>query len=385
MHEGMVGYHSGQLRKSAQTNMTSPIKICYILSYRDPKYIRAQSQIAALSRCADFEIILAANTSKGVLRYLQTTIALIKAKAQKKPDIYILGFRGHEIFWLVRWITKGKPLIFDALMSPYAALKFENKSGRIGNFVAPIVHVLESQALKNSDIVLTDTRLHQDFYKQQFAVAENKIFAIPVGSQEPNGQKKLRRSNSNDFTVLFYGSFLPLHGVDVIVQAAGLLRAYPIHFQFIGGKPKQIARLRDLCKAHQVTRYRHRLWLPFEQLIKQEIPQASLCLGGPFGNTPQAQRVITTKTSQCLALGRPTVVGEINEAIGFKDKVNCLLVEQGNPQALADSIRWCFENAHELTEIGKKGQALYQETLSVTVIAKRLEAIIKQSMAINEV
>lgn len=365
--------------------MTSPIKICYILSYRDPKYIRAQSQIAALSRYAGFEITLATNTRKGVLRYLQTAIALMKAKAQKKPDIYILGFRGHEIFWFVRWLTKGKPLIFDALMSPYAALKFENKSGRIGAIVAPIVRMLESQALKNADSVLTDTRLHQDFYKQEFAVGENKIFAVPVGAQEPSGIETLSRSNSNNFTVLFYGSFLPLHGVDIIVQAAGLLRAYPIQFQFIGGKGKQVAQLHDLCKAHQVTRYQHRCWVPFKQLIAQEIPQASLCLGGPFGNTPQAQRVITTKTSQCLALGRPTIVGKINEEIDFKDKVNCLLVEQGNPEALADSIRWCFENTKELVDIGKKGQALYQDHLSVAVIAKQLEAIIKQALAMNEV
>lgn len=381
----MASYHSDQLQKNAQTHMTSPVKICYILSYKDPKYIRAQSQIAALSRCVGFEIILATNTSKGVLRYLQTAIALIKAKIQKKPDIYILGFRGHEIFWLIRWITKGKPLIFDALMSPYAALKFENKSGRIGNILAPIVRVLETQALKKSDVVLTDTRLHQDFYKQQFAVAESKIFALPVGAQEAGIKEAPCKSHPNHFTVLFYGSFLPLHGVDVIVQAAGLLRAYPIHFQFIGGKPKQLAQLHDLCRTHQVTRYQHRLWVPFEQLIKQEIHQASLCLGGPFGNTPQAQRVITTKTSQCLALGRPTVVGEINEAIGFKDKVNCLLVAQGDPQALADSIRWCFDNAQKLTEIGQKGQALYQDTLSVPVIAKQLEAIIKQAITMNEV
>jgi len=365
--------------------MTSPIQICYILSYRDPKYIRAQSQIAALSHCVDFEITLATNTSKGVFRYLQTAIALIKARIQKNPDIYILGFRGHEIFWLVRWITKGKPLIFDALMSPYAALKYENKSGRIGKMIASFVRVLESHALKQSDVVLTDTRLHQVFYKKEFAVAENKIFALPVGAQEPSGKETLCKSHPNDFIVLFYGSFLPLHGVDIIVQAAGLLREYPIQFQFIGGKGKQVARLHDLCKTHQVTQYQHRLWVPFEQLIKQEIPQANLCLGGPFGNTPQAQRVITTKTSQCLALGKPTIVGKINEEIGFKDKVNCLLVEQGNPEALADSIRWCFENAHALTEIGKKGQALYQDQLSVAVIAKQLEAIIKQALAMNEV
>lgn len=367
-----------------KNSLKQPTKVCYILSYRDPQYIRASAQIRALARCSGLEVILATNSSKGVFRYPQTLWALLKAKFTEEPDLYILGFRGHEIFWLVRLLTRGKPLIFDALMSPYAALKFENKSGRIGRILAPMVRWLESDALRKSDIVLTDTQLHARFYSEEFGLAAEKIVVVPVGALEPNREICPSALVSSEFTVLFYGSFLPLHGVDIIVQAAGLLREYPIQFHFIGGDKKQVVNLLALCKKHDVARYTHRTWVPLDQLTQDEIPRASLCLGGPFGNTPQARRVITTKTSQCLALGKPTVIGNILEDIGFADKTNSLLVEQEKPEALAQAIRWCYEHPQELAQLGRRGQALYHEQLSVEVIATRLEHALKLAITRHE-
>jgi glycosyltransferase involved in cell wall biosynthesis len=107
-------------------------------------------------------------------------------------------------------------------------------------------------------------------------------------------------------------------------------------------------------------------------LINLTIPEADLCLGGPFGNTEQARRVITGKTSQCLALGKPTIIGKIDEDIGFVDKQNCLLVPQGNPQALAQAIQWAFDKRHQLSKIGEQGRSIYSERLSVNVIRQLL-------------
>ena len=364
--------------------MNEPIKVCYVLSYRDPRYIRARAQMAALSQCSELELISAVNTHKGLTRYLQTLWAVLKAKYKENPDVYILGFRGHELFWLIRLLVWRKPLIFDALMSPYAALKYENKSGRLGRALAPIVRLMESTALKYADFVLTDTQLHVNYYAQEFNVPTEKIMAIPVGAVEDATNVPITAKLEEPFTVLFYGSFLPLHGVDVIIRAASLLKDQPIHFDFIGGNSVQIKRLHVLCEQLGVQAYTHRAWVPFDQLIQNEIPQADLCLGGPFGSTPQARRVITTKTSQCLALAKPVVIGAIDEDVGFEDKVNCLLVEQGNPESLAKTIRWAYEHKKDLSNLGVRGKVLYQRSLSTQVILEKLTrafeviAIIKQ-------
>ncbi len=73
-------------------------------------------------------------------------------------------------------------------------------------------------------------------------------------------------------------------------------------------------------------RYRARGWVPFEDLLQHELPTADLCRWPFSGNTPQAQRVITGKTSQALAQAVPTVVGETTAMQGFIHQQNCLLV-----------------------------------------------------------
>jgi hypothetical protein len=66
------------------------------------------------------------------------------------------------------------------------------------------------------------------------------------------------------------------------------------------------------------------------------------------------------------------VIGAIDEDIGLRDKDNCLLVPQADPDALVAALRWAFEKRSELPEIGMRGQVLYREKLSVHVIAQRL-------------
>ncbi|MES2312654.1 MAG: glycosyltransferase [Pseudomonadota bacterium] len=349
------------------------LRVGYVLSYRDPHYIRSTSILKALSTCADVQLFVARNNVKGLWRYVETWRALRKLKKIGQLDIYILGFRGHEIFWPVRWMTRGSALAFDALMSPYAALLEESKAGLIGKLIAPLVYRLEKAMLQRADLVLTDTQEHTEYYARTFALLDAKVCSIPVGAIE-NQQATVGAplTSPEHFSILFYGSFLPLHGIRVIVAAAAQLRDLPIHFDFIGGTSKQARQLRRMCMQSDVTCYTHRRWVPLQDLLHVEIPRATLCAGGPFGGTPQAQRVITGKTSQGLACGKATIVGRIDEDYGFVDRINCLLVDQKDPDALAETIRWAYENSAQLAHIGARGLDLYNKRLSVSVIAEKL-------------
>lgn len=349
------------------------MKICYVLSYRDPSYIRTRSLIAALEGIDGITLLKATNTIRNPFRYLQTLLTLIRMRMFDNPDAYLVGFRGHEIYWLVRLIVGRKPIIFDALMSPYAALHDERKFGAVGNCLSTLIKGMEKKILQNADYVLTDTQEHCTYYAHEFDVAIEKLQAIPVGADERcNLLTRGIDKPSSQFIVLFYGSFLPLHGIPVILKAAALLKDLPITFKFIGGSSRNIAEFKKLVVAQQLKNVIHQKWIPFDQLISTEIPSADLCLGGPFGGTPQAFRVVTGKTSQCLALGRTTIIGQIAEDFGFRDRENCLLVRQGDPEILANTIRWAWENHRALSAIGRNGQIHYQKMLSLETIRQSL-------------
>jgi glycosyltransferase involved in cell wall biosynthesis len=352
------------------------IKVCYILSYRDPNYIRTQSILNALRESDHFDVDVAINHHRDFLRYFDTIYKLFFIKRQRNPDVFILGFRGHEIYWPVRWIVGNKKIIFDALMSPYSALHDDKKNGRVGVMLSVIWRGFEAGILKNADFILTDTFLHESYYQKQFLIPPEKLNSIPVGAITIVPESSSESLWCRDFSVLFYGSFLPLHGIDIIIDAASKLIDLPVRFDFIGGSSAQAKRLNEQCKKNGVKNYTYQYWTPYNRLIAEVIPNASLCLGGSFGGTPQARRVITGKTSQCLALKKATIIGEIDTEVNFIDGENCLLVEQRNPNALAEKIRWCYKNKDRLTEIGEKGYILYEKELSVSVIKNRLEKII---------
>lgn len=367
-----------------QDDTRRKLRVCFVLAYRAPDYVRGKSLCSALAQCPRVELTYATNRSTGLRRYLEMLVRLVRQHRSAPADVYILGFRGHEVGWLVRHITKGTPLILDAMMSPYAALKEERKLGWPGRWLAPIWYRYERHLLHSCDAVLTDTHSHAEFYCETFGLPRAKVVALPVGAVDPGldlPHRKGAGTAQDMFSVLFYGSFLPLHGIGVILDAAARLRDLPIEFRFIGGTPIQGAHLVDECRKRGIENYTHRAWVPFARLLEHEIPAADLCLGGPFGATPQARRVVTGKTSQCLAMGKATVIGEIGDDHGFIDRVNCLLVKQGDAVALADAIRWGYSHRGMLAEIGEHGRELYEQRLSVSSIAARLEPLLTQLAA----
>ncbi len=352
------------------------LKVCHVVSYRDPRYIRTRNLRAALDAVDGVEVVDATNTRRGVLRYAETTWKLLKARLRHAPDVYVLGFRGHEIFWLVRLLTLGKPLVFDAFMSPSDALLSERKGGFLGRFVGLLLYPLEWLCLHLSSRCLTDTELHKAFLVNRFGVSAERIDVVYVGAA-PSEAPSTASVPGGAMRVLFYGTFLPLHGMDVLLEACKRVEDLPIEFRIIGGRGQALSRFRERLDELAPGNVVHDVWVDFDELQSSVIPAAELCLGGPFGGTPQARRVITGKAFQFLAQAKPTVIGRIDEAVGFIDRENCLLVDQASPESLAAAFRWALENRDRLTAIGRAGQALFDDRFSTEALAKQLEPALR--------
>lgn len=355
-----------------------PLKVCHVVCYRDPMYIRTRNLRAALEHIHDCEVFDATNRRRGWLRYFETIAKTLKARLRHNPDVYVLGFRGHEIFWIIRLIAIGKRLVFDEFMSPSDALISEKKGGAAGRILGYLTLPFEWMCLRFSGRCLTDTQLHKDFIATRFRVSRDKIDVVYVGaavSDDVTEPQVVTAAADNDkpLSVLFYGTFLPLHGMDVVLRACKLLENRPVEFRIIGGSGKPLARFLALLDELQPGNVTHDLWVNFEELQSTVIPHADLCLGGPFGGTPQARRIITGKTFQFLAQSQPTVIGRVDEPVGFIDRENCLLVDQASPESLADAFEWAIDNRNQLADIGKNGRRLFEEQFSTAALAAQLE------------
>lgn len=359
--------------------MNSPLKVCYILSYYSPDYTRTCTLVAALKHIEGLQLFEARNSSDGLRRYLETLVKLVVIRLRHRPDVFFLGFRGYEIYWLVRLLTVGKPLYYDHMMSPYDSLTNETQVLSRDGIVAKVMHAYERSILHNATFVLTDTFLNKRYFETEFGIPSAKTVAVHVGADESIFLAKNRSQRklfyTAPFTALFYGSFLPLHGVDVILGAAALLKDEAIMFKLIGGNRLDLSDFYQRLNNLELNNVSHQSWVDY-QLLPKLIEESDVCLGGPFGNTGQARRVITGKSFQSLAMGKATIIGKIDEDYGFRDKVNCLLVQQGSAEKLADTLSWAASHRERLPGIGAAGRKLYLAEFSRDCIANRLEGLI---------
>jgi glycosyltransferase involved in cell wall biosynthesis len=232
--------------------------------------------------------------------------------------------------------------------------------------------------VQSVDMVLTDTASHADVSAELTGVSRDRFFAVPVGADEVVFSDGSERRTNDTFTVLYYGNMLPLHGLQYVIEAAGKMRDKDVKFVLVGGD-EQVARDVDVA-VERGARIDYRPWVEFSKL-PDLMRSADLCLAGPFGDTFQAQYVITGKAYQFLAMGRPTVIGTNLESGAFTDKVDALVVPQGSSDALVAAIEWAMHNQKKLKAIGAAGRKLYAERYSNEALTEYMRELLSRVLA----
>jgi len=303
------------------------LRILYISTYI-PNYTRTETLLELLKK-NDIKVteVLAGNSK---LKYIKAAYNLIKY--QKNCDLILVAFRGQEILPILRLLT-GKPIIFDAFLSVYDTLCFDRRAFKPQSVIGKCLKQYDKFLCKISDVVLVDTKVHKEFFEEQFG-AENVDY-LYVGCNERLFRPLEIDKRQSEFTVFWYGYANPLQGVDVVLKAAKLLENEKIAFRLAGPVRKKYSELTDSLNIKNVEFID---FIPYERL-PEEISKADVCLGGHFSNRDKAKRVIAGKTFQFLACRRQTIVTDnaANREL-FKEGSLAHFVKMNSPEELADKI-----------------------------------------------
>lgn len=350
-------------------------KVCLITCHKQPDYIRSKTLRAAFRNIDTVDLIVVKNTHTGLLRYLEVLWKLMVLRITKHPDLYFLTFRGYEILPFVRLITLGKPLVFDEFINLVEWVIYEHHKFDEASLPAKILYNFYRFWLKTASIITTDTQSHARYSSDLMDIPINKYMPLTVSTDEQTftDLAEKPKAKKGSFKVFYYGSMLPLHGIDTVIKAITLLKNQDIELVLIGGKDNIKSVVADAQQNGISITYKK--WVPFDELPSY-VQQADICLGGPFGDTVQSQFVITGKTYQFLQMGKPVIIGRNHESEIFTDKKNVLIVEQSNPRILADSILWAKRHPVELWKIGEAGRNLYQQSFSNKNLTEQLNILL---------
>ncbi len=280
-----------------------------------------------------------------------------------------------------------KPIVFDPLAGRYETKVIDWKRRKPGTVRAWWNRTIDRISFGLSDLILADTQAHKDYYCRTYGIAEDKVAVIPVGyddrvfSPERRAPARDAAKPASEFTVLFFGSFLPLHGAESIIEAAAMLarKAPSIRFRFIGsGQTLDRVRIRADCLALQNVAFDG--WLRMEELPAR-IAAADVCLG-IFGETEKARRVVPHKVFQSLGMGKPVITGRTPAAEEFfHHKKDIFFCDPPYAKSLAAAVLVLKADASLRRGLGEKGHELVSKKYSPRPLGLRLlEAIHRRTV-----
>jgi len=232
----------------------------------------------------------------------------------RKTDEIMVGYIGQldVLFaWPLARIMR-KKLSFNALISLYDTLVSDRAILKPSTLSAKAVWLLDWLAFHAVDELIIDTQAHKEFLTRAYHLPPEKITVTPVDAEaifKPLPVQKSQEEAGN-FTVLFYGKFIPLQGIDTILHAMKLLEYEPtIRLRLIGTGQLYDA-MRRLAQELELTSIDWIEWVPYEQL-PECINKADLCLG-IFGTSEKAARVVPNKVWQCLRCGKHVITRKMS-------------------------------------------------------------------------
>jgi len=291
-----------------------------------------------------------------------------------------VGFYGYPLLPIVKLLTR-KPIIFDAFLSTYDTLCFDRKWFGPNSIGGQLAYLLDKLALGLADRILVDTYAHADYFAGLYKLPREKLSVMYLGYDDTvfnPGQISLSEIDSREFLVFYYGSFLPLQGIEYIVRSAKLLEhEEEVRFEIVG-RGSTYEEIHRLADSLYLTNIDFIDWIPYHQL-PLAISRASVCLGGHFSSVGKAKRVIAGKTYQFLAMAKPTIVGDnlANREL-FSHKENVYMCRMADEKAIAEAILALKNDRHLQQKIATGGFQLMRDRFSIETLSQSMMSIIEQ-------
>lgn len=281
-------------------------------------------------------------------------------------DAVLVGYPGHLDLPAARRVARGRPVVFNPLVSLADTLVGDRGRFRRGSPAARALEAIDRRAFGAADLVVADTEAHTPLFR---SLGARRVEVCLVGAEERLFTPGWAHPPGDALTALFVGKLIPLHGLETILAAARL--APELRFRVVGS-----GQLRPLLD-RPPPNVEHIDWIDYE-LLPAELCRAS-CALGIFGTSAKAARVIPNKAFQALACGTPLVTADTPAARELlRDGESALLVPPGDPPALAAALRRLASDAELMRRLSIGGLAAYREHASEDVLGARWRDLVAQ-------
>ncbi|MEF3121225.1 hypothetical protein [Kocuria flava] len=270
----------------------------------DVSYPRHKAISTSLARAGVDAKIIRRPVNIGYVR--RSLRLLFSGICSGRTDAVILGEFAVSYVWVAWIIAKAKRarLVVDGFIGMHETHIEDTEKYTSASPQAWFYRLVDYLAFRLADIYLIDTIARRDLLLRRFGRSSKppKILVLPVGAPEWACPSPLP-SFEGGCRVLYYGNYIPLHGLDKVIYGLSFL---PTHFiwsaTFIG--PSGLAEpykalINELGLTDKVEFLDS---VPEEDLVKH-LKNCHVVVG-VFGDSSKARSVIANKVWQGIAAGR---------------------------------------------------------------------------------
>lgn len=290
-------------------------------------------------------------------------------------------------FFLIKILSyiKRVPLIHDIFISKLETFYYDRKLMDKLKFLKVLffflLYFFDKFECALSKIILLDTYSHIKFFHEKFNINLKKVKRVIVGARDdmyyPQPKVKMKE---NEYIVGFWGSFIPLHGVDYILRAAKLLIPYKdINFILTGDGQtyEENLKLAENLSLKNI-KFIRKNFLAEGDVSKLVELISTFSVGlGIFGKSDKASQVIPNKFYEGIAMKIPMITADtpaIREL--FSPMENIILCDRDDPRTLSQAILNLKNDFDLRKKIALNGYNLFNEYCSIEKIGKRIVKIL---------
>lgn len=299
-------------------------------------YIRNTQEINLIKEHSNsYEII--GSMKKSYIKRLVHVYWSILTKSTKKFDIIFVGFAPQLILPIWNFKFKKNFIVIDFFISMYDTLVFDRKKFKENSFVAKILKWIDTKTILSADHIICDTKAHGKYFVEEFGADNKKLDVLYLEADKtiyyPREEK--RPENLKDkFIVVYFGSILPLQGIDTILKTIDILKGKKdIFFYVIGPIGEKFSKVES-----DTVEYID--WLSQRDLARY-INMSDLCLAGHFNkDINKAKRTIPGKAYTYEAMNKKMILGDNDATHELYEEGDGThyFVEMGNAEKLAEKI-----------------------------------------------
>ncbi len=293
-------------------------------------------------------------------------------------DLFFVSYMGHFLAIYIRFFTK-KPIVLDYYISIHDMICKDRKLFKEDSVIGKLTFWLDKRSLEVADVVILDTTQFINAAVSNYGIDREKFVRLPLAVNEEKIFPLKVERHKDMFTLVYMGSYIPFHGVDIVMRAAKILdeSGEEVYFLMLG-KGQTYDETRKLAEDLEIKNIEFISYVSMEEL--NGYYNASDMTLGAFGDNERGQECITNKAYESFALGKPHITLEtpaMKELFTADETI--FFVGDSTPESLAKKIIEIKNDELLCKRVATNAAKLYREKLSNQVVTQLLkEKVLKK-------